>query len=203
MHTGAHKPVSALEMLDRTGTSVQSDEARAQDEPVPGLTRIAMLSPFAERSFRFQWPADLLTSWAFEMETIILGWYVLVETGSVQWLTVFGALQYLGTLVAPLYGVAGDRLGHKSLLLGMRIAYAVFGGTLMTLALLHAVSPLSVLIVATLMGLVRPSDLGVRSALIAETMPASTLISALSISRTTSDSARVAGALAGASEIGR
>ena len=131
-----------------------------------------MLAPFATRSFRFQWPADLLTSWAFEMETIILGWYVLVETGSVLWLTVFGALQYLGTLVAPLYGVAGDRLGHKSLLLGMRVAYAVFGGTLMTLALLRAVTPLAVLIVATLMGLVRPSDLGVRSALIAETMPA-------------------------------
>ena len=32
---------------------------------------------------RFQWPADLLMSWAFEMETLILGWYVLVETGSV------------------------------------------------------------------------------------------------------------------------
>ena len=85
-----------------------------------------MLAPFATRSFRFQWPADLLTSWAFEMETIILGWYVLVETGSVLWLTVFGALQYLGTLIAPVYGVVGDRLGHKSLLLGMRAAYAVF-----------------------------------------------------------------------------
>ena len=72
-----------------------------------------MLAPFATRSFRFQWPADLLTSWAFEMETIILGWYVLVETGSVLWLTVFGALQYLGTLIAPVYGVAGDRIGHQ------------------------------------------------------------------------------------------
>jgi predicted MFS family arabinose efflux permease len=48
------------------------------------------------------------------------------------------------------------------------------------------------------MGLVRPSDLGVRSALIAETMPANTMVSALSMSRTTTDSARVAGALAGA-----
>ena len=86
-----------------------------------------MLAPFATRSFRFQWPADLLTSWAFEMETIILGWYVLVETGSVLWLTVFGALQYLGTLIAPVYGVAGDRVGPpQSLLLGMRAAYAVF-----------------------------------------------------------------------------
>src|ERR1041385_3572293 len=199
MHTGAHKPVSALEMLDRTGTSVQSDEARAQDEPVPGLTRIAMLSPFAERSFRFQWPADLLTSWAFEMETIILGWYVLVETKSVVWLTVFGASQYLGTLIAPLYGVAGDRLGHKSLLLAMRFTYAVFASTLLAFILSGHISPGIVIAITLMMGLVRPSDLGVRSALIAESMPADTLASALSLSRTTKDSARVAGALAGAS----
>jgi len=185
-------------MLDRTETSSQSDASCAEVRP-NGLSRFAMLAPFATRSFRFQWPADLLTSWAFEMETIILGWYVLVETGSVLWLTVFGASQFLGTLVAPLYGVVGDRLGHKSLLLGMRAAYAVFASTLLTFALLGSVTPLVVLIVAMLMGLVRPSDLGVRSALIAETMPTETLISALSMSRTTFDSARVAGALLGAS----
>src|SRR5436305_14765354 len=50
-----------------------------------------------------------------------------------------------------------------------------------------------------MMGLVLPSDLGVRGALIAESMPADTLVSGLSMSRTTQDSARVAGALAGAS----
>ena len=50
-----------------------------------------MLAPFRVPSFRFQWPADLLTSWAFEMENLILGWYVLVETGSVVLLTLFGA----------------------------------------------------------------------------------------------------------------
>ena len=43
-----------------------------------------MASPFSVRSFRFQWPADLATSWAFEMEALILGWYILETTGSVQ-----------------------------------------------------------------------------------------------------------------------
>ena len=65
------------------------------------------LAPFRVRSFRFQWPADLLTSCAFEMETLMLGWYVLVETGSVLLLTLFGALQFAGTLVAPLFGLMG------------------------------------------------------------------------------------------------
>ncbi len=186
-------------MLDRTGTSRQSDATRADGKPASGLPRLAMLAPFGTRSFRFQWPADLLTSWAFEMETIILGWYVLVQTGSVFWLTAFGASQYLGTLIAPMYGVAGDRLGHKSLLLGMRAIYGVCASSLLTFILLGWISPAVVLAVTTVMGLVRPSDLGVRGALIAESMPASTLVAALSISRTTQDSARIAGSLAGAS----
>ena len=43
--------------------------------------RSAFLAPFQVRSFRYQWLADLLTSWAIEMEVLILGWFILVETG--------------------------------------------------------------------------------------------------------------------------
>lgn len=187
-------------MLDRrTETSIPDNLTREGDQPALGLPRFSVLAPFQSRSFRFQWPADLLTSWAFEMETLILGWYVLVETGSVLWLALFGALQYLGTLVAPLFGVAGDRLGHRNVLFGMRASYAVFAGILMILAFAGSITPLVVLVIASFTGLVRPSDLGVRGALVAETMPAERLISAMSIARTTSDSARVAGAIAGAS----
>ena len=47
------------------------------------MSGITALAAFRTRSFRFQWPADLCTAWALEMETLILGWYVLTETGSV------------------------------------------------------------------------------------------------------------------------
>ena len=50
------------------------------------------------------------------MELIILGWYVLVETGSVLMLTVFASLQHVGTLIAPMFGVVGDRIGQRNLL---------------------------------------------------------------------------------------
>jgi hypothetical protein len=60
------------------------------------------------------------------------------------------------------------------------------------------VTPVIVLVIATLNGIVRPSDIGVRAALVGETVPSDRLIAAMSVSRTTSDSARVAGALAGA-----
>ncbi len=155
-------------------------------------------APFGQRSFRFQWPADLAASWAFEMETLILGWYVLTETGSVLWLTIFGSLQFIGTLVAPMFGVVGDRIGHRDLLAMMRATYAVLAAVLMALALSGQLTPLYVFIVAAVMGIVRPSDLGVRGALVATIMPHDQLIGAISISRTTMDTARIAGALSGA-----
>jgi Na+/melibiose symporter-like transporter len=159
---------------------------------------IVALAPFRTRSFRFQWPADLCTAWALEMETLILGWYVLVESGSVMLLTIFGALQFVGTLVAPMLGVVGDRIGLRNLLALMRISYALFAGVLLFLALTDRLTPVAVLVVAGLCGLVRPSDIGMRSALVGATVPAPDLVSAMSISRMTMDSAKIGGALAGA-----
>jgi MFS family permease len=173
-----------------------------RDEPLhrvlSGSARPSALAPFRIRNYRFQWPADLLTSSAFEMETLILGWYVLVETGSVLLLTVFASLNFIGTLIAPMFGVVGDRIGHRDLLAMMRATYAVLAATLMTLALTGNLTPLYVLIIVAIMGLVRPSDLGVRGALVATIMPHDQLIGAISISRTTMDTARIAGPLSGA-----
>ncbi len=132
------------------------------------------------------------------METLILGWYVLVETGSVLLLTLFASLAFIGTLIAPMFGVVGDRIGHRDLLAMMRATYAVLAATLMTLALTGYLTPFYVLVIVAAMGLVRPSDLGVRSALVATIMPHDQLIGAISISRTTVDTARIAGALSGA-----
>jgi MFS family permease len=160
--------------------------------------RTPALAPFSIRAFRFQWPADLATSWAFEMETLILGWYVLVETRSVFMLTVFASLLYIGTLLAPMFGVMGDRIGHRNLLCAMRSVYATCAITLMTFTFLGILEPGLVLAVTAIVGLVRPSDIGMRAALVGETMPPDRLVGALGIQRTTQDSARIAGALTGA-----
>ncbi|MBC7634192.1 MAG: MFS transporter [Acetobacteraceae bacterium] len=160
--------------------------------------RPSLLAPFANRSFRFMWPADLLTSWAFEMETLILGWYVLVETKSVLMLTLFGAMQFTGTLLAPLFGVAGDRIGLRNLLCLMRGFYAVQASCLTLFAVLGVLSPIHVFAIAFCMGLVRPSDLAIRNTLVGSLMPADQLMAAMGISRTTQDSARIAGAMTGA-----
>ena len=166
--------------------------------PAAGVPALApALAPFRVRSFRFQWPADLATSWAFEMETLILGWYVLTATGSVQQLVVFGALAWLGSLVSPFFGVVGDRIGMRALLCATRGAYALIALLLTLLTLSDALLPWHVFAIAAFAGLIRPSDMMMRYVLVGQTMRPELLMGALGISRTTSDTARVAGALAG------
>jgi MFS family permease len=162
------------------------------------LPRASTLAPFRVRSFRFQWPADLATSWALEMETIILGWYVLVETQSVFMLTVFASLLYVGTLLSPMFGVAGDHIGQRVMLCIMRSVYAACALVLMISTFAGLLTPTIVLGVTFLVGLVRPSDIGMRLALLGEIMPRNELLGAIGIQRTTQDSARIAGALTGA-----
>jgi len=157
-----------------------------------------ILAVFRVRSFRFQLPADLLTSWAFEMETIILGWYVMVHTGSVLLLTLFASLQFFGTLASPMFGVLGDRLGGRVMLCAMRAMYALLAALMTLLALTGLLTTAWVFALATLAGVIRPNDLVMRNTLIGETIPPGHLMGALGMSRAIMDTARVVGALAGA-----
>ena len=189
-------------MLVLSGRDFISAEHPPQSMTLPSDSekpaRASVFDAFSVRSFRFQWPADLATSWAFEMETLILGWYVLVETRSVPMLTLFAMLQHIGTLLSPMFGVMGDRIGHRKVLAAMRAVYTTLALTLMTLAYSGLLTPTYVILIAGMMGLVRPSDVGIRTALVGATMPPDKLMGGMSIQRTTQDSARIAGALTGA-----
>jgi len=132
------------------------------------------------------------------METVMLGWYVMVQTDSVLLLTAFGSLLLLGTLASPMFGVLGDRLGGRVMLSAMRALYAILAALVLLLTLTGNLSPGWVFVVATLAGLVRPNDQVMRNALIGETIPPPDLMGAVGLSRATMDSARVVGALAGA-----
>jgi hypothetical protein len=165
--------------------------------PVSPDARASAYAPFRVRSFRFQWPADLATSWAFEMEALILGWYILATTGSVQQLVLVGALAWLGSLFSPFFGLIGDRVGLRMLMCATRGAYALLAALLAALTLSGTLAPWHVFVIAAIAGLMRPSDMAMRNVLVGQTMRPALLMGALAISRTTSDTARVAGALAG------
>src|SRR4051812_37320457 len=131
------------------------------------------------------------------MEVLILGWYVLSATGSVQQLVLFGSLAWFGALFSPLFGILGDRFGVRALLCATRAGYALLASVLATLTLTGSLQPWHLFVIAALAGLMRPSDMMLRNVLVGHTMPAPLLMQALGVARTTSDTARIAGALAG------
>jgi predicted MFS family arabinose efflux permease len=106
-------------------------------------------------------------------------------------------LAWLGSLFSPFFGIAGDRIGVRALLCATRGTYALLAAVLTLLTLGGALAPWHVFAIAAIAGLMRPSDMAMRYVLVGQTMRPGILMGALSVSRTTSDTARVAGALAG------
>ncbi|MEX0761757.1 MAG: MFS transporter [Dehalococcoidia bacterium] len=181
---------------------------QAVDQPAPVIPdpavgrrqggRFAVFESFRIRGFRFQWSADALSSWGFEMETLILGWYILVNTGSAFLVGLFAATRFGGTLLAPFFGVLADRFDRRRMLILLRITFMLHASSLMVLALTGMLQPWHVFLIAAISGLVRTADNVLRQTLIADVVPADSLMNAYGLSRTTMDSARITGSLLGA-----
>ena len=139
-----------------------------------------------------------MNSWGFEMETLILGWYILSETNSVILLTIFGALRFIGTLISPWFGLAGDRWGRRKLMYFMRSFMMLLSVIIMVLGLLETLNPYHVFVISIFAGLVQPSDIVMRNALIGDSIPANMIMNASSVAKMAQDAARLFGALLGA-----
>jgi len=184
-------------VADRSGKS----SGNSSDNNASGPRSI--LSAFGIRSFRFQWSADAMNTWGSEMETLILGWYILVATDSPFLVGLLGALRFSGTITAPLIGVIADRTNRKQMLIFLRIGTGLSSMVLLILAVTGLIQPWHVFIVAGFSGLLRPADNVLRQSLIADTVPRRLLMNASGFARTTQDSARIVGALLGATLLSR
>ena len=132
------------------------------------------------------------------METLILGWYLLVETNSPLLVGLLGALRFGGTLLSPIYGVLADRVDRRAMLIAIRIIFFATAATIMILGLARVLEPWHILLLAAVVGLTRTAEHVVRQSLIADVVPGPMLVNAIGLSRTTQDTARIVGALAGA-----
>ena len=181
-------------------TDVPPDRVMRSRSKIPRRTSAGwrVVEAFSIRSFRFQWTADASSTWAAEMETLILGWYLLVETNSPLLVGVLGALRFGGTLLSPIYGVMADRVNRRAMLIVIRLVFFATSATIMVLGLASVLEPLHILLLASVVGLTRMAENVVRQSLIADVVPRPMLVNAIGLSRTTQDSARIAGALAGA-----
>jgi len=184
-------------VADRSGKS----SGNSSDNRPSGSRSV--LSAFGIRSFRYQWSADAMSTWGSEMETLILGWYILVATDSPFLVGLLAALRFSGTITAPVIGVIADRMNRKVMLISLRIGTVLTAMVLLILAVSGLIQPWHVFIVAGFSGLLRPADNVLRQSLIADTVPRSLLMNASGFARTTQDSARIVGALLGATLLSR
>ena len=90
---------------------MEHDKSRRRILSDPAPPPSAALAPFRIRNYRFQWPArSAHLVGVRDRGSLILGWLMLVETGSVLLPPCSPRfLGYIGTLVAPMFGVVGDR----------------------------------------------------------------------------------------------
>ena len=152
-------------VADRSGKS----SGNSSDSSSSGSRSV--LSAFGIRSFRYQWSADAMSTWGSEMETLILGWYILVATDSPFLVGLLGALRFSGTITAPVIGVIADRMNRKVMLISLRIGTVLSAMVLLILAVSGLIQPWHVFIVAGFSGLLRPADNVLRQSLIADTVP--------------------------------
>src|SRR5687767_8629414 len=137
------------------------------------------------------------------MENLVLGWYVLVDTGSPFLVGLIGALRFGGTLLSPFYGVIADRFDRRALLILLRLLHALQAAAMMALALSGTLQPWHAFAITGVGGLMRMAENVVRQSLMADVVPSSALMNAVGLSRTTMDVAKIAGAVAGAGLLAR
>ena len=99
------------------------------------------------------------------MIAAIFGGYILTSLAAIAlavMLTMFGALQYLGTLMAPVLGVTAQRVGVKKTYCALRLAYTLLAAVTMTLALTGVLMPWQVFVIGACISVIRPADLVLR-----------------------------------------
>ncbi len=156
------------------------------------------LAPFRISNYRNLWFSDVLSLWSFEMETLIMSWYVLVQTDSALMVGIVNALRFLGTLISPVLGVFVDRLSKRDVIVAMRVVFAVVAISIVAIDYFDALQVWHLFIAAGVSGLLRAPEMVVRQSLIADSVPRELLVKAIGLNRITMDSSKAVGAVVGA-----
>ena len=161
------------------------------------LSHHQIFQSFHLRNFRALLVSQALTDSAQHMEIVVLGWFVLQKTDSPFYLGLLGACRFVGTIAAPLSGVAADRLNRRNLLVGLHGIYLLAAGGMVVLALGEWVEPWHALVAATLGGSTRASEIVPRQALVADVVDRAGLLNAIALLRTIANLGFVIGPVMG------
>lgn len=134
---------------------------------------------------------SLIGTW---VQTVALSWLVFQLTNSAFLLGVVGFLGSIPIFLLTLFGgVIADRVNKKRILLFTQTAFMVLAFILAVATQMHLITPLQIMLIALLNGIVMAFDAPSRQAVVVELVGKSHLLNALALNSAAFNSARIIG----------
>ncbi|MGC1105404.1 MAG: MFS transporter [Candidatus Acidiferrales bacterium] len=174
-------------------------ETPATTSPPPSSRWSVMFRALQYRNFQLFFGGQLISLIGTWMDNVAEAWLVYRLTGSSLLLgTVAFAGQIPVFLLAPLGGMAADRLNRRSIVIATQTSSMVLAGILAALTISGRVKVWEVIALASLMGVVNAFDIPARQAFLVEMVGREDLMNAIALNSSMFNGARVIGpAIAG------
>ncbi len=159
----------------------------------------ATLRALRHRNFQLFFSGQLISLIGTWMQTVAQSWLVYRLTGSSLLLGAVGfASQIPVFLVAPLGGIAADRLHRHQVIIGTQISAMVLAFVLAALTLTRTVQVWNIFVLAALLGLVNAFDIPARQSFLVDMVGKEDLMNAIALNSSMFNGARIIGpAIAG------
>ena len=136
------------------------------------LTRASTpLGVFRHRNFSFVWGSTALVGIGTQMESAVLGWFVLTLTDSPFLVGSIAAARMALNFLALFAGAISDRLPRNLLLMSVEFIMGSMGILMLALILTDLLEVWHIFAITLLMGVVRLFQMPVAQSLVADTLP--------------------------------
>ncbi len=158
-----------------------------------------MFSSLKIRNFRLYWLGMLVSLVGTWIQSVAQSWLVFQLTNSAFLLGITGFLNTIPVFILSLFGgVVADRMNKKNILLFTQNAFMALAFILAILTQLKLITPLQIMLIAALNGIVMAFDGPSRQAVVVELAGKAHLLNAIALNSAAFNSARIIGpALAG------
>ena len=155
-------------MYDRQSKLTRDSSLRLTDT----LTRASTpLGIFRHRSFAFVWGSTALVGVGTQMESAVLGWFVLSLTDSPFLVGSIAAARMALNFLALFAGAIADRLPRNLLLVSVEFIMGLMGILMLALILTGLLEVWHIFAITLFMGVVRLFQMPVAQSLVADTLP--------------------------------
>ena len=128
------------------------------------------LGIFRNRDFAFVWASTTLVGMGTQMESAVLGWFVLTLTDSPFLVGAIAAARMALNFLALFAGALADRLPRNRLLVSVEIIMGLMGALMLVLILTDLLEVWHIFAITLVMGVIRLCQMPVAQSLVADTL---------------------------------